>query len=309
MDPWDIELTVVTGRAYAVAEQRALARDVERGIRRRLRRGVYVLETDLTRLDGSAMGVLRIRAFAATTEAPPVFSHWSAVLMHGMPFLVTRTSLVDVMDGTRTRPLEGARLHRSPLVDGEVEQVHGLLCTSPLRTAVDIAGSAAFAEGVVVADAALRQIGSTRAGLEAAVVRAGPRRAAAKIDGVVRFADGASESAAESLSRVTMHRLGLPAPVLQHEFFDADGFVARADFWFPDAGAVGEMDGRSKYLDPTMNRGDAARVVYEEKLREDRVRALGVRVARWGWAEAASTTLLGRRLAAVGVHSTLLASA
>lgn len=106
-----------------------------------------------------------------------------------------------------------------------------------------------------------------------------------------------------------MHRIGLPTPVLQHEFFDADGFVARVDFWFPDAGAVGEMDGRAQYLDPAMNRGDAARVVYEEKLREDRVRALGVRVARWGWPEAGSTTLLGRRLAAVGVLPTRLASA
>jgi hypothetical protein len=50
-------------------------------------------------------------------------------------------------------------------------------------------------------------------------------------------------------------------------------------------------------------------VVYEEKLREDRIRATGIRVARWGWAEAGSTTLLGRRLAAVGVLPTRLASA
>ncbi len=272
MNPWDIELTVVTGRAYGVAEQRALARDVERGIRRRLRRGVYVRESDLTLLEPTTMAVLRIRAFAATSDAPAVFSHWSAVLLHGMPFLVARMGLVDVTDASRTRPLEGARLHRSPLREEEVAQVHGLLCTSPLRTAVDVAGSAAFAEGVVVADAALRQTGSTRADLEAAVGRAGPRRAAVKIREVVRFADGGGESAAESLSRVTMHRIGLPMPVLQHELFDADGFVARVDFWFPDAGAVGEMDGRAKYLDPAMNR-------------------------------------VGRRLAAVGVLPARLASA
>jgi hypothetical protein len=309
MDPWDIELTVVTGRTHPIAEHRALARDVERGLRRRLRRGVYVVEADLVALDRGALAVLRMRAFAATAEQQPVFSHWSAVLLHGLPFLVRRTEMVDVTDDRRTRPLDGARLHRSPIVDGEVERVHGLLCTSPLRTAVDIAGSAAFAEAVVVADAALARTAAARSDLESAVALAGPRRAARKIADVVRFADGASGSPAESLSRVTMHRLALPVPVLQHEVFDAEGFVARVDFWFPEARAVGEMDGRSKYLDPTMNRGDAARVVYEEKLREDRIRALGVRVARWGWAEAGSTTLLGRRLAAVGVHPTLLASA
>jgi hypothetical protein len=98
-----------------------------------------------------------------------------------------------------------------------------------------------------------------------------------------------------------MHRLGLPAPVLQHTFFDDDGFVARVDFWFPDAGAVGEVDGRAKYVDPAMNKGDPALVVYREKVREDRIRALGPRVARWGWREAGSVTLLSRRLAAVGV--------
>jgi hypothetical protein len=61
------------------------------------------------------------------------------------------------------------------------------------------------------------------------------------------------------------------------------------------------MDGRGKYLDPAMNGGDAARAVYAEKLREDRVRALGVGVVRWGWSEAGSARLLGPLLAAAGV--------
>lgn len=300
-NPWDIELTVVTGRSHALSEQRALARDVERGLRRRLRRGAYVLESDLQGLTERAMAVLRMRAFAATAAERPVFSHWSAGVLQGLSSLVDDPDLLDVTDRSRTRPLEGARLHRSPLTDGEIHTVNGLLCTSPLRTAVDVAGAAAFAEAVVVADSALGITSSDRATFAAAVDLAGPRRAAAKIEAVLRFADGASGSAAESLSRVTMHRLGLPAPVLQHTFFDDDGFVARVDFWFPHASAVGEVDGRSKYVDPAMNRGDPALVVYREKVREDRIRALGPRVARWGWREAGSTTLLGRRLAAVGV--------
>ncbi|MGN6742626.1 MAG: hypothetical protein ACTHJL_04930 [Amnibacterium sp.] len=300
-DPWEIELTVVTGRSHPVAEQRALARDVERGLRRRLRRGAYVLEADLQALTGSGTAILRMRAFAATVAEQPLFSHWSAVVLHGLTSLRDGADLLDVTDGSRTRPLEGARLHRAPVTDEEIRSVNGLLCTAPLRTAVDVAGSAAFAEGVVVADSALGVTASDRPAFAAAVDLAGPRRAAAKIDAVVRFADGASGSAAESLSRVTMHRLGLPAPVLQHTFFDGDGFVARVDFWFPEACAVGEVDGRGKYVDPTMNKGDPALVVYREKLREDRIRALGPRVARWGWREAGSTALLGRRLASVGV--------
>ena len=42
---------------------------------------------------------------------------------------------------------------------------------------------------------------------------------------------------------------------------------------------VGEADGRLKY--------DTREVLYAEKRREDRLRALGLAVIRWGWSDLA----------------------
>jgi hypothetical protein len=298
---WDLELAVVRQGLTNDAERRALARDVERGLKVRLRRGVYASAEEVELLDSAGRAVVHMRALDAVSPERPVFSHWSAVVLHGLPFLVERTSVVEVTDPGRSRAVDGTRLHIIALTDSDVAEVGGLLCTSPARTVIDVAGGAAFGQGVAVADAALHARRVHLGDLDAARRRAGFRRSFKRIDDVLAFADEACESPGESLSRATMHRLGLPTPVLQHTIRDAGGFVARVDFYFPDQHAVGEMDGKAKYVDPKMNKGDPARVVYEEKLREDRVRALGLGVARWGWAEASNPLLLGRRLAAVGV--------
>jgi hypothetical protein len=84
-------------------------------------------------------------------------------------------------------------------------------------------------------------------------------------------------------------------------FRDAQGFAGRTDFWFPKQRVIGEMDGRSKYVDPRLNGGDAARAVYDEKVREDRLRALAHGFVRWDWATATSPALLAAKLARVGV--------
>ena len=52
---------------------------------------------------------------------------------------------------------------------------------------------------------------------------------------VLALADGKSESVGESMSRALIHVLGLPAPVLQHTFYDNEGFIARTDFFLARA--------------------------------------------------------------------------
>ena len=51
------------------------------------------------------------------------------------------------------------------------------------------------------------------------------------------------------------------------------------DAWYEEAGVALEFDGRVKYADPWGGRSPAD-VVWEEKRREDEVRALGVRFVR-----------------------------
>ena len=63
------------------------------------------------------------------------------------------------------------------------------------------------------------------------------------------------------------------------------GGTAYADFGWPEQRTIGEFDGKAKYerlLRPGQTSADA---VYEEKLREDAVRAEGWEVVRWRWAD------------------------
>ena len=95
---------------------------------------------------------------------------------------------------------------------------------------------------------------------------------------------------------------GSPAPVLQHAFYDSDGFIGRTDFFWPEYGVIGEFDGDAKYLDDDLLGDRTAReAVLAEKKREDRLRALGYTVVRWDWKAVTKPELLGQKLAAAGL--------
>jgi hypothetical protein len=96
--------------------------------------------------------------------------------------------------------------------------------------------------------------------------------------------DGRRESPAESWSYVAMSRQNVPMPEPQVVIHDQNGRpVARVDAWWEEEAVVGEVDGLVKYdLALDGNPARARRALVEEKRREDALRAVGVRVARWG---------------------------
>ncbi|MFE9578035.1 hypothetical protein ACFYO1_16730 [Nocardia sp. NPDC006044] len=155
---------------------------------------------------------------------------------------------------------------------------------SPARTVVDLARTLPFEEAVVVGDAAMREyrLGTTDL-LE--FLDYWPRRpGAAKARRAIMFMDARSESPGESRSRVRMHVAGLPAPKLQHVVTDTQSnFLARVDFALPELGIIGEFDGRAKYGRLLRPGTTPAQAVYEEKLREDALRAQNLQVLRWTW--------------------------
>ncbi len=101
-----------------------------------------------------------------------------------------------------------------------------------------------------------------------------------------------------------MYQIGCPPPILQQTFRDGNGaFVATTDFWWPDHNLTGEFDGRGKYLRDRYTRGKtAAQVVVEEKIREDKLRALGPGMTRWVWEEALSARDLRLKLTRAGLR-------
>jgi hypothetical protein len=300
MDPWALELLIVRERTLDL-ERRALARDVERGLLVRVRPGVYVERTGFLALSLEGRHLVAMRALDAVAPEPPVFSHWSAAVLHGLPILGQHLDRVHVtVEDPAQRGLVAVAGHVAPLEASEVVLVGTLRTTAVARTVADVARVSPFDAGVVIADGALHA-GLPVEELHERVAAAAGRRGWRRAQEVAAFARAEAESAAESRSRVTMMRIGVRPPVLQWKVFDRRGLAGRLDFGFPWLPAGGEVDGERKYRDAAMAPGGAADAVIAEKWREDRVRLEVPRLGRWGYVQAGSTVLLAPILARIGV--------
>lgn len=271
----------------------------------RVRFGAYTSATRWARLDAGARYTLRVLA-AARAFRSPVFSHDSAAALWGLPRFGAWPVAVHVAvpHGWGGRSSHAVRRHQ--VVDTlEGVEVQGVLATSVARTVVDIAREWSFDAALVAADHALRERMVDREALCTELRDAAGGHGTRRALRVVRRADGLSESVGESLSRARMLELGLPAPVLQHVVSVPGGTDARVDFWWPHLDLVGEFDGRLKYRReaPTGSRPPEDRV-WAEKLREDSIRALGVRVARWTWDVAVDRERFAAHLAGFGLLPT-----
>lgn len=191
----------------------------------------------------------------------------------------------------------------------QTDSIDGLSVTSLTDTVADIARSMPLVHSVPMIDRAIAadrrgsndvdRLRTTRQSIEG-LIASGPAMNKKRAFAALNLANGLSGSAGESLSRVTMHVAGAPVPELQHHFRDAAGSMF-ADFWWPEFNVVGEFDGLGKYLRPEWAHLGTAEAVIREKEREDRIRALGPSVTRWGWAEARSPTLLADKLRRGGI--------
>jgi len=226
-------------------------------------------------------------------------SHQSAAVLHGLPLPGTPPSRVhatrDRRSGARTSRV--LHLHAAALEPDEVVAVDGLLVTSLPRTLVDLARSLPFEQALVPADAALHTHRVTRAALDEALGRAAGRPGNASARQVLAFARPGATNPGETLSRLAIHRAGLPPPALQHPVRTAGGlFLGQVDFWWEEFATAGEFDGRLKYgrlLRPGQNPGD---VVFAEKVREDAIRADGREMVRWIWRELSAFDEVAQRI-------------
>jgi Protein of unknown function (DUF559) len=173
-------------------------------------------------------------------------------------------------------------LHISALPPEHVTECGGIRLTSVARTVVDLARSSSFQSGVAVADSALRSKQVTKAELQSVITDCVRWPGIGKARQVVEFADGQSESALESISRVAFRDHGLPAPELQVWVGgDDEGVIGRADFLWRRYRTIGEADGAVKYK-------DTARAI--SQLRRDALlRAAGFEVVHFTWDEIVRT--------------------
>jgi hypothetical protein len=147
MEPWTTELVVVRKGSYTAGERRSISRDIERGLRTRVRQGVTVRSADWDASDGPlrepARHVVRARAFDAVAVEQPVFSHFTSAVLLGLPVMDAPLDRVHVAEPSgRRRGLDGVLTHALPLEPEAVREFRGLLVTGMARTVVDVAGLA-----------------------------------------------------------------------------------------------------------------------------------------------------------------------
>lgn len=295
MEPIDIRQT--SSFAKEGWTRHDLSRAVREGALQRVRRSIYAPPTDM---DAEARYLRQIAAACERWHDDCAVSHVSAAVLHGIP---VRRNVFDLIHLTRDGPghgkvKAGVRLHRATLAAHEVTVIGGLRVTSLERTLADLARREPYEWGVVAADAVLRRQGNLE--LLQDYVDEGRRKPGnGRLRAVLAFADARSESALESMSRVSMARAGVPMPVLQRQITDpGGGWIATGDFAWEDVRVIGEADGRAKYTGDDTGK-ESADVIMAEKTRDQALVRAGWRPTHWGWDLATNHVALGQHLRAV----------
>ncbi len=287
------------------------AKRVRAGSELRVARGAYVETESWRSLDDRDRYLLTIRAIAATRRHEMPLSHWSAAAVHGLPIIGAwppKAHLtVGKVSGGRSR--RGIVKHALSIPDEDLVEVDGLVVTSVARTVLDMAVASGYLTSIMIVDRALlvdrfgrRAPLTSRDELWKAFARRGNFRGSRRAEDVIQFGETRSESPLESVSRANMRLIRCPLPELQVSFSDHRGYIGDGDFYWRQWKTVGEADGRGKYLDPQLrNDRSAERVVIDEKVREDRIRACGEIVTRWPWEVGVNPALLREHLQRAGI--------
>lgn len=258
----------------------------------RLRRGAYIRGQEP---DDRRRHLLLIAATLPEVRDGSVVSHASAAVLHGLPVPTHQLDRVWMTREVGGHGRRGAVLHlrHCRLSPDEVTEVGGVPVTTLARSVIDLARNSTLEWGVIAADAALAS-GLDRMQLLEAASRARGWPGARRAERAALFADGRAQSPLESVSRLQLARLGVPTPVSQFPVWLDGRLVATTDFGWEEERLVGECDGRAKYGQLLRPGEQAEDAVMREKRREEKIRAAGYWIVRWGWEEAWDADALRR---------------
>jgi hypothetical protein len=297
------ELAVVARRQGGLFRRvQALARhdrgDVERRVRRGewvvVRHGVLATATVLERAaeDPRALHLLHAAARLLVTSGDVVVSHESAAVYHRLALLGPMPAQPQL---TRHRDATAGRITAHGLYVAAVPTLHRVgvgvgvgagTMSSAARTVADCARALDGHGAFVAAESALR-LGLDRSQVLEVLAYCAGWPGVVQARELVELADASSESALESRARLWFADRGLPPPQQQRVVRTVDGrFVARVDFVWEEHRTVCETDGRLKYAElGSDDRAVAGMPLWDEKLREDRLRDLGLEVVRGYWSD------------------------
>jgi hypothetical protein len=286
--------------------ERELQRSARRGTLDRIRRGAYVEAEPWRHLPQERQHLLQIEAADAAALGRPVFSHESAAVIWDVPVI----GALPVRPQTIVLPGSGLRSNRAivrreaTLDPREVVERAGFRVTDLVRTSIDLAASRPFLSGVCAIEHVLFE---GRHGVDAdaiaeAIARRRPFRGVRRVDAALGFAGAGSASPNESLCRVRFDETGFSQPIQQKRYRGIDGSVYPVDFYWEEVDVIGETDGRVKYEDPRFLDGRTPQqAVWDEKQREDELRAQCSGFLRLTWHDAWNRAGLIAKLTRAGI--------
>ncbi|QIM19388.1 hypothetical protein G7066_13835 [Leucobacter coleopterorum] len=292
--------------------RRGVERALADGLLRRVSRDSYVDAEYWRQTTSEIRHLIQMLAALARAEKPPVFSHHSAAILHRLPLFQFRDEPLHMtaLQGPRVNSKGKIVRHIGRLEADDLIQIGPFLCTSLMRTAVDVARVASLEVGLGSMDAALRRDGKSmqrqRDWLRAAqqhVSKVKGMRGNAAARTVLARANGSAESVAESVSRLYLEDFGFDVATQVAVRSPYGGRPYRVDFELFGLGVFGEVDGVVKYTDPEMTRGKTAnQLVIEEKQREDWIRGVtSYRMIRWGMPHLRTRGVFRDRLISFGI--------
>lgn len=224
-------------------------------------RGVYA------RADLPDTLLSRAQAAALVTSPHMVLCDRTAAWLHGVDVLDYLE--LDVIPPVETWVLRGHhRVERRTCRGGErdleprdYQRVHGVLVTTPLRTALDLGCRLRRRTAFATIEDFMRTCGVTRGQMIAELTRYFRRRGVIQLRALVPIADPRTESQGESWTRLEIIDHGLPAPTPQYVILHDGVELFRLDLAYPHARVCIEYDGREFHDGPEAK-------AYDERRRE-----------------------------------------
>lgn len=183
--------------------------ELDAGRWRRPFRGIYAIGP------GDLDDRTRIAAALLATVPGAVVVRESAAILHGFGVLSTPDVHIGSTRTLTARRTPGLALHATSLTAADLVVTQDILCTSPVRTAIDLARLTGRLDAIAVLDVALRSGSCTPESLQAELHRQRHLRGIVQARALTRLADPRAESPMESRTRLRVLDDGLPAPQLQ----------------------------------------------------------------------------------------------
>jgi hypothetical protein len=224
--------------------KRALAALVTEGQVVPVLRGVYrprtLADTVETRCQAAA---LVMRPFGVLTDRTAAWLHgvdtFDVLELKKLPPL--DTFVLRGHSRTRRPQCRGGSRDLSPI---DVVRIFGVLTTSPLRTALDLACSLSERDALACLDGFMRVYGITQEEMMVQLPRYRRRRGVVQLRRLVPLATPLAESPGESWMRMAIIQAGLPMPTPQYWVRDRGRKKYRLDLAYVHAKIAIEYDGR-----------------------------------------------------------------